>query len=425
MTTINPQLHAGVHGTIFFDASCGMCSIAARRMQWLIGGRGFAFLPLQTPGVAEELHLGPNDADWEIKLMMPNHEVLGGADALLAIARQIWWAYPIWLISLIPGVMPLMRFFYRMVARNRRRISQVCHLQSEMDAPANVVPTTWLWGADLLVGAILFAVGSAAVLYTRSWIAMWLLVTAVWCGFKWYMWRAQVGDFTPARAAIGFFFGWVGTDARPFVHPTTTDITPTRFDWIRGVFNAICGAVLVWVITRLAYPTYPLLAGWIGMIGSVLFLHFGLFHLIAMAWRANGIGVVPVMDRPIHAASVADLWSRWNLAFRDFAWRLVFRPSMKRAGFTGATLAVFFASGLIHELLISFPAQAGYGLPTLYFMIQGVAVLFEKSAVGKRVPPLYRRLMTYIIVLGPIGLVFHPAFVLNVYVPFLKAIGGI
>ena len=70
---------------------------------------------------------------------------------------------------------------------------------------------------------------------------------------------------------------------------------------------------------------------------------------------------------------------RWNLGFRQLAHELIFRPLYRTLGPETAGFLVFTASGLIHDLVISLPARGGYGLPTLYFLIQGagVAVLVE------------------------------------------------
>ena len=61
-----------------------------------------------------------------------------------------------------------------------------------------------------------------------------------------------------------------------------------------------------------------------------------------------------------------------------------FRRLRPVVGASGAAVLVFLASGLIHELVISVPARGGYGLPTGYFLIQGVAVAGERTQVGRR-----------------------------------------
>ena len=86
---------------------------------------------------------------------------------------------------------------------------------------------------------------------------------------------------------------------------------------------------------------------------------------------------------------------------------------------------VFAASGLIHDLVISLPARAGYGLPTLYFLVQGAGVTLERSQFGKRFG-LGRGVrgwcfMVVFLTLPIFGL-FHPWFVLRVILPFMRAI---
>ena len=91
----------------------------------------------------------------------------------------------------------------------------------------------------------------------------------------------------------------------------------------------------------------------------------------------------------------------------------------------GATLAIFLFSGLVHDLVISLPARAGYGLPTAYFLLQGAGLLAEHA----RGTPLARwrgrwqgRVWTWLIVAGPAYWLFHPSFVRRVILPFMQAV---
>ena len=92
-----------------------------------------------------------------------------------------------------------------------------------------------------------------------------------------------------------------------------------------------------------------------------------------------------------------------------------------------AVLGVFTVSGLIHDLVITVPARGGYGLPTAYFVLQGVALLFERSGAGRRLKlgrGLRGRLFALAIVAGPAFWLFPPVFVQRVILPMLHAIGA-
>jgi D-alanyl-lipoteichoic acid acyltransferase DltB (MBOAT superfamily) len=141
------------------------------------------------------------------------------------------------------------------------------------------------------------------------------------------------------------------------------------------------------VVARVVPPAYPLIRGWVGMLGIVLLLHFGTFRLLAVIWQSCGIRAIPIMSNPLRSKSLSEFWGkRWNLGFRQLAHDLVFRPLHRRLGAGGAGFLVFVLSGLIHDFVISLPARAGYGLPTLYFALQGIGVAVEpcdrESAVG-------------------------------------------
>jgi alginate O-acetyltransferase complex protein AlgI len=80
-------------------------------------------------------------------------------------------------------------------------------------------------------------------------------------------------------------------------------------------------------------------------------------------------------------------------------------------------LLTFVLSGLIHELVITVPAGAGYGLPTLYFTLQGLGLMLERK-VAAPVSAWLTRLFAWALVLLPIAALFPPIFVERVMVPF-------
>jgi alginate O-acetyltransferase complex protein AlgI len=198
--------------------------------------------------------------------------------------------------------------------------------------------------------------------------------------------------------------------------------------------NIVVALPLIWVVPRLLIASHPLLAGWCGMIGLVLLLHFGLLNLLSTAWRnVAGVNAPPLMNRPLAARSLADFWSRrWNTAFSAIANEVVFKP-MARINSTLAFAAVFLVSGLIHELVISLPARSGFGKPTLYFMTQLGAIAIERMKVSRHKMPGFGlraarhrsgRLYVLVVTIVPLPLLFHDAFVANVMLPFLDSIGS-
>jgi alginate O-acetyltransferase complex protein AlgI len=133
------------------------------------------------------------------------------------------------------------------------------------------------------------------------------------------------------------------------------------------------------------------------------------------------------MLSPALASSPSDFWAnRWNTGFRKLAHDFLFQPLVRRTGIAWTTLLAFIASGLVHDLVISLPARGGYGLPTAYFVLQGLAILLERSHAGRLLglrDGLRGRLFMFTVTALPIPVLFHPAFVRNIFLPMLQAIG--
>jgi alginate O-acetyltransferase complex protein AlgI len=215
---------------------------------------------------------------------------------------------------------------------------------------------------------------------------MWAVAFALYAGCKWLTFAEAIsmrGSPRPARA-IGYLFAWPGMDACSFLRGSPAKAPPWRaLAW--GIFNVLAGVISVWVLTPALISQSPLLAGWVGMIGVVLFLHFGIFAILAWLWQRLGVSATPVMRSPLAATSLGEFWSkRWNTAFHSLAQHCIFQPLKARLGARGAAITVFFVSGLTHDLVISVPARAGFGLPTLYFLVQGFGVLFERTTVARK-----------------------------------------
>jgi alginate O-acetyltransferase complex protein AlgI len=405
-------------GWIFYDRDCSFCRELALRFENAFAKRGFYFEPLQHEWVQRRLNMTGEEALEEMRVLTKTGEIFGGADAVIFLSRQLWWARPLAFLARLPFVHA--QRLYRWVAAHR-----TCAINNAA-APKFSVRTRWV----LL--AILPLVTLATKRFLPAWVFMWLMAFAIFFGCKWLTFGNAIrrsGRVCPFRA-VAYLFAWPGMDAARFLSP---DLAPRclRFAMMRSaalaVIRTLLGALLFFAVAR--YATEPILAGWIGMAGIILMLHFGLFDLASIGWRALRVDAPPIMNRPLGSTSVSEFWGRrWNAAFNDLALRLVFRPVARHTGTVAATLIAFAISGLVHELVISLPAGAGFGLPTAYFLVQGLGVLVEHSSAGKALRlggGTSGWVFTMIVVAGPAYWLFHPAFVRQVIVPFMQTIGAV
>lgn len=264
-----------------------------------------------------------------------------------------------------------------------------------------------------------------------AWVLMGTLAFAIYFGFKWLTWWQARGAGARARTgrSLGYLLAWPGMDAHAFLNTKARPPAPTAGAWWAAILKTLFGVVVLWGLARQIPPHQILLAGWIGLFGLSFLSFFGAFHLLALLWQRAGVEARPIMHGPALARSPADFWgARCNLAFRQLSYDLVFRPLRRQLGIGGATMVTFLASGLIHELVISFPARAGYGLPTLYFILQGIGVLIERSSLGKHWGlrrGLSGRFFTLFLTAAPVYWLFHPPFVTRIVVPFMHAVGAL
>jgi hypothetical protein len=292
-------------------------------------------------------------------------------------------------------------------------------------------PATVPWWRGWLPLVALPAAVLAAPPAWPAWAVMWSLAGALYAGFKWLTWRRTPVPGATAGRQLSYLVAWPGMDAAAFLdpRPLPADARPRAGEWLFAAGKFAAGLALLGGALRRVPVADKYWLGWAGMIGVALVLHFGSFHLLSCAWRAAGVNAKPLMDWPLTATGLADYWGkRWNVAFRDLMHRFLFRPLVPRLGPRGALLAGFAISGLIHDLVVSVPAGGGYGGPTLFFLLQGVAILAERSRPGRRLG-LGRGwrgwLFTGLAVLGPARLLFHRPFVVGVVVPYLRAVGAV
>lgn len=96
-------------GWVFYDANCGFCTATAARFRDTLQRRGFRVIP---SGLWNEL-----------RLLTAEGHTRGGADAVLHLARHIWWAWPLWALAQLPGMRRVTHAGYRWIAVHRYCIS--------------------------------------------------------------------------------------------------------------------------------------------------------------------------------------------------------------------------------------------------------------------------------------------------------------
>jgi hypothetical protein len=319
--------------------------------------------------------------------------------------------------------------------------------------------TVWLLAA-LLAATLLLGFASTRI-PSPGWgrLAAWLLVVsatvgadrlcaAEGAGFRMlaligvllYAMKAVVGvearaDGGPRLTAVqwlAFAAGWFGMRPALFARLGSPAL-PGAGGLIRlGVKRLLAGAaflVLALVIWRDAAPWLSadgarLLATVPELVGLSLMLHFGVFNVVAGFWRLAGVDCRQLFRAPLLATSLGEFWGRrWNLAFSEMTAVGVYRPLAAVVGRRAATAAAFVCSGLLHELAISVPVQAGYGLPSLYFVLHGGLVLVERRLERAGCPINALPWVGWLWVLAwlalPLPILFHLPFLRGVVWPLL------
>jgi predicted DCC family thiol-disulfide oxidoreductase YuxK len=418
---VSPVGSASRKRWVLFDGECPWCNSMARKLEGTLHRRGFALAPLQTPWVRAHFGLNPKEPLTEMKVLTDDGSPLSGGDAVAYLAGKIWWAWPLYLAAKLPLGMPILRRAYRWIAARRTCTNGACAQPQPMTRAAG-------WP-----GWLPLVILPSVVVATRNqlppWALMWALAVSIYAGCKWLTWWPFRNTPSTRARHLGYLFAWPGMDAETFLDTTAHPASPSAREWGWAALKTLLGATVLWAGVRRVSPSLPLLCGWTGLLGLVFLLHFGIFHLLALLWRTAGVAARPLMRTPALATSLGEFWGgRWNTGFHQLAASLVFKPLRSRLGTMVAMFAVFLVSGLIHDLVISFPAGAGYGLPTGYFILQAAGLSFERSNRGK-VWGLGRGtlgwLFTLIVTAGPAFWLFHPWFVMRVVIPFLKVMRAV
>jgi predicted DCC family thiol-disulfide oxidoreductase YuxK len=121
-------------GWILYDGLCGVCSRWVPRWADTLKRQGLAIETLQADWVIERLGLPSAELTRDIRLLLQNGEQRQGADVYRYVMRRIWWAKPLYVITVLPIFSAVFDLAYRAFADNRFWISHTCRMPVPPDS---------------------------------------------------------------------------------------------------------------------------------------------------------------------------------------------------------------------------------------------------------------------------------------------------
>lgn len=220
-----------------------------------------------------------------------------------------------------------------------------------------------------------------------------------------FLWQVAEGAKVPnLLALVCFFFAWPGVRLDGFQKREKNPMSTTgdRFleSWLAFLIG-LCSLLIASLIGR----GESTLWNYVALFSFLLIFHLGLVEVMLDGLRLIGFTPKSQFDRPLFATSLRDFWSvRWNVSFIDMNKIFFLKAGRSFLPASARVFLIFIISGVLHEMAISYPVNAGWGLPLLYFVFQGVGFLIEKRF------PFPRWLALAWIVL-PSPILFHSYFV--------------
>jgi predicted DCC family thiol-disulfide oxidoreductase YuxK len=129
-----PEDNSSIKGWVLYDGNCGFCSRWVPLWENTLKKRGFRIAPLRADWVAEKFNLSQDELTSDFRLLLADGEKLAGAEVYRYLMRHIWWATPLYFLSLLPILRNLFDAGYRAFADNRYWISRTCHLPVRKDS---------------------------------------------------------------------------------------------------------------------------------------------------------------------------------------------------------------------------------------------------------------------------------------------------
>jgi hypothetical protein len=230
---------------------------------------------------------------------------------------------------------------------------------------------------------------------------------------------------------IAFSIGWFGMRPALFEKLPSPPKDLQTLMW-KGLTRIVIGFVLLYLshkVSEVSILNRFFVSQLLLLAGVSFILHFGILNISSASWRLAGVEVSELFRAPYKSTSLKEFWGkRWNLAFSEMTALIAYRPLREKVGPETAVILSFLLSGLLHEIAISFPVNAGYGLPMIYFSIHAAAMQAEsKQAFVQRVisHPFWSHVWVMGLLIIPMPLLFHDAFMTNVLIPLRDLLLGV
>jgi predicted DCC family thiol-disulfide oxidoreductase YuxK len=124
-------------GWVLYDGDCSLCRQWVVRFERTLTVRGFDLAPLQSAWVTECLDLPEHELLSRMRVLTPDGRDYAGADALIHLARHVWWAWPFWILAHLPLAKAVLRLAYDFLARHRHCDRGSCIYAAPVKTPSD------------------------------------------------------------------------------------------------------------------------------------------------------------------------------------------------------------------------------------------------------------------------------------------------
>ena len=118
-----------LRGWVLYDDACGFCSRWVAFWGPTLQRRGFGVAPLQAQWIQERLALPGGELLRDLRLLLKDGRQVVGADVYRHVMRRIWWAYPVYALSVAPYFRDVFDWGYRTFVTSRYTVSAACGLR--------------------------------------------------------------------------------------------------------------------------------------------------------------------------------------------------------------------------------------------------------------------------------------------------------